>query len=49
MKVNASIPKRNPNEQKEYERKQVEKFSKWAAILFSFITVFYFFFKLLFL
>jgi hypothetical protein len=49
MKVNATIPKRNIKEQEIYDRQQVEKFSRWAAIVFSFVTVFYFFFKLLFL
>ncbi len=49
MKVNANIPKRNDEEQALFERQQVERFSRWAAIIFSFVTVFYFFFKLLFL
>lgn len=49
MKINATVPKRTIKEQEIYSHQQVEKFSRLAAIIFSFVTVFYFFFKLLFL
>jgi hypothetical protein len=49
LKIDSTIPKRSPEEQKEYDRLVLEKNIQKAAIALSFVSVFYFFIKLLFL
>ncbi|HJV18776.1 MAG TPA: hypothetical protein VJ552_02750 [Sediminibacterium sp.] len=49
MRINSTIPKRTKEEQEAYERLRQEKMARRVAIVIAFISVYYFFIKLLFL
>jgi len=49
LRIDSTIPKRTKEEQAEYEQNLFENQTKKAALLLSFVSVFYFFIKLLFL
>jgi hypothetical protein len=49
VKIQPTKPRLSPEEQREYDKQVLEKNIQKAAVALSFVSVFYFFIKLLFL
>ncbi|MDD2792820.1 MAG: hypothetical protein PHD73_06555 [Sediminibacterium sp.] len=49
MRTDSTIPKRTKEEQEAYDRLRLEKMTSRIALIIAFISVYYFFIKLLFL